>query len=225
MKYDMRGAYLLLRKMLGILGIALPIMVTLFGLIGGLSGDNKPGWWYSISATYYANSGSIFIMLMGGVGLFLLTYGGSGYGILDTIINRLSGGLAIMIILFPCKVPDQIKTGLLNLPIDISNIIHCISAGLFFGLLAFNILYLFTKGPINRDIDRQKRRRNNYFNLCGWGIVGFMILQGISIFFPYPWLTIINESMMLLFFGTAWLIKGECIKMLNDGYVPGQGGT
>ena len=92
---DRAHNHLLLRQALGALGIALPALVILFGLLG----KNGPEWYYSISATYYANSGTIFSLIMGGVAFFLVTY--RMYLRLDSIVNFFSGVFALLIILFP----------------------------------------------------------------------------------------------------------------------------
>jgi hypothetical protein len=210
----MRKDYLLLRQVLGLLGLLLPALVLFFGLIG----DNKPQWFYSISATYYANSGPLFIMLMGAVGVFLLTYGGGGYADLaDKVLNRLAGSFALLIIAFPCRVPGVDRAGVFNLPINVSHIIHSIAAALFFGALAVNIIWRFTQTEKPAYKSRYKVMRDRLYKICGGGILVFMAFQGVSaLFIRIGWLTMVNEAVMLLLFGIAWLVKGESIGLLND---------
>jgi len=197
-------AYIRLRQVLGGLGIALPVLVILFGLLG----QNGPEWYYSISATYYANSGPLFIAVMGAVGLFLITY--RGYSRLDFVINLASGVFALLIAFFPCGATSDEYVGLLHLPRDISQLVHNISACVFFILLACNILFLFTKGT--GEPTKQKLARNRLYRICGVGIAIFIAFQIATslLKLPGPY-TMINETVMLLCFGVAWLVKGETL--------------
>jgi hypothetical protein len=205
----MAEAYKRLRTMLGILGIALSVLVIIFGQFG----ENDPEWWYSISAAFFSNAGPIFIAVMGSVGCFLLTYG--GYSLLDKIVNRAAGALAVVIAFFPCSATHLERIGIMYLKKAVSNAIHCTAAGLFFALLGFNIIFLFTRGGMTPT--KWKKWRNRVYYICGWGIVLFMLIQAISVIFSWPgWITVINETVMLWFFGIAWLVKGEAIKVLND---------
>jgi hypothetical protein len=207
----MRNSYIALRQTLGLLGILLPFLVIGFGFLG----NNRPQWYYSISATFYANSGPIFMMLMGAVGLFLICYGSGGYNsLLDVVINRLSGAFALIIVLFPCTVPGITHAGLLNLPIAVSNLIHCVAAAIFFGLLSFNIVILFTKS--SKYLTYRKVKRNMLYKVCGYGILVFMAVETLMIILHVRWFTIIDETIMLWLFGIAWLVKGEAIRKMND---------
>jgi hypothetical protein len=196
--------HLILRQTLGALGIALPALVILFGLFG----QNGPQWWYSISATYYANSGTIFSLIMGGVAFFLITY--RMYSKLDSAVNILAGVFALLIILFPCATNLYTHVGAFQVPVGVSALIHNISACVFFVLLAFNILILFTKSGPNPT--KAKLQRNRIYRICGTGIVAFMVSQVIFTLVPIvgPY-TMVNEAGMLLCFGVAWLIKGGAL--------------
>ena len=206
-------AYIQLRQTLGVLGIALPLLVILFGLLG----HNGPEWWYSISATYYTNAGPLFIAIMGAVGLFLMTYHGY-YSIspnwfvryCDRIVNTASGIFCLLVAFFPCGASELERVGILFIPVKTSAIIHDVSACILFLLLAFNILFLFTKSASNPT--REKICRNRIYRICGVGILVFIASQVIfslsSVSGPY---TMINEAGMLLCFGVAWLVKGETI--------------
>ena len=196
--------YLFLRQTLGGLGIALPFLVILAGLLG----DNHPQWWWSISATYYTNAGTIFSLVMGAVAFFLFSY--RMYSKLDWYVNKLAGVFALLIILFPCYTVHYTHVGVFNVPIEISSRIHNTSAVIFFCLLAFNIFFLFTRGSGNPT--PEKKKRNRFYRICGIGILIFMTSQ---VFFymsaisgPY---TMINEAGMLICFGIAWLVKGQAI--------------
>jgi hypothetical protein len=224
----MNNAHIRLRQTLGALGIALPVIVVLFGLLG----DNQAQWYYSISATYYTNAGPLFVAIMGAVGLFLITYQGYKSNSinwlnrnLDAIINTASGILALVIAFFPCSATDLSYVGILYLPLSVSSLIHNIAACVFFLLLAVNILFLFTKS-ISWPT-KQKITRNLVYRICGSGILVFIGIQAILTVSPLsgPY-TLINEAGMLLCFGIAWLIKGEALlkdkPALPDNWPKGQ---
>ena len=58
------------QAILGWLGILLPVMCIGFGLIGYFRGVNEPGWYESISDTYYANSRMCMIGLLFASGIY-----------------------------------------------------------------------------------------------------------------------------------------------------------
>jgi hypothetical protein len=198
-------SYISHRRWLGILGTALPFIVLFFGRFG----ENDPEWYYSISAAFYTNAAPAFTAIMGAVGVFLITYN-PGYGKLDRVINILTGVFALLIAFFPRGATELSRVGLLHIPVKVSAIIHNISAAIFFLLLAFNNLFLFTKGGDNPT--KEKLVRNIIYRIGGIGILGFMAIQIIiTITKPEGPYTTVNEAGMLLCFGAAWLIKGETI--------------
>ena len=62
-------SYLAMRRLTGILGISLPFIV----ILGGLS-QSDPGLQGSISGYYYTNMRDLFVGILSGVALFLLSY-------------------------------------------------------------------------------------------------------------------------------------------------------
>jgi hypothetical protein len=142
------------------------------------------------------------------VGIFLITY--QGYQYIDRVVNTASGISALVITFFPCSTTSATHVGILHIPIRLSSIIHKAAAAVFFILLAFNILFLFTKTSGNPT--EQKGWRNLAYYTCGFGIVFFMLLQITTSAFAVPGpTTLINETGMLFCFGVAWLIKGEVL--------------
>lgn len=192
---------LLHRNVLGALGMLLPA----FSILGGLFVRNKPeSWWYSISVTYYITPA--LPIILGVCGIFLLCY--RSYETIDTVINVLSGIFAFGVVLFPCANPYGIEyVGYFQIPVAVSNVIHCGSAMLLFGLLAYNIGWLFTRG--------QNELNNKIYRICSYSMIGVMGLFVIVLIagafgFYYPkFLTMIVEAVLLLLFGFAWLVKGH----------------
>lgn len=195
---------LLHRNVLGGLGMLLP----LFSILGGFFVRNKPeSWWYSISVTYYITPA--LPIILGACGIFLLCY--RSYEKIDTIINVLSGIFAFCVVLFPCENPYGIENvGYFQIPVGVSNVIHCVSAMLLFALLSYNIGWLFTKG--------HNELNNKIYKICAWSMICIMVLFVILIIVRMcgvsipGFLTMIVEAMLLLIFGFAWLVKGRLFK-------------
>ena len=199
---------LLHRNVLGALGMLLPV----FSIAGGLFVKNKPeSWWYSISVTYYITPA--LPVILGACAIFLLCY--RSYEKIDTIINVLSGIFAFGVVLFPCENPYGLEyVGYFQIPVKISNLIHCASAMLLFALLAYNIGWLFTRG--------KNERNNKIYRICSYSMIAVMAVFVIFIIagfcgLNYPkFLTMIVEAVLLLLFGFAWLVKGQLFKFARS---------
>ena len=170
----------------------------------------------SISATYYRfESGPVFMIILGAASFLLISY--KGYDKQDDIINTLAGIFGLMICIFPCGIlykdplftPEFINSlnnsvGTFGLPMNISLILHNISAIAFFGLLSYNSLFLFTKhGP---NMTRNKKIRNIIYIVCGIGMLLSFTLFILPQFYSQVWLI---ETFALFFFGISWLTKAD----------------
>jgi hypothetical protein len=93
------------------------------------------------------------------------------------------------------------------LPVIVSGWIHNISAIIFFGLLAYNVLFLFTKSC--GEMTKNKKIRNLIYKICGIGmIVALLAIVFVSIFGIYAG-TWAVEAVALFFFGIAFLTKAD----------------
>ena len=138
-----------------------------------------------------------------GVALFLLTY--HGYTKRDSLASKLAGLFALGIAFFP--------TSATNDKADIVSKLHYITAGIFFVILSYMSIALFTKTSGN--ITPEKKIRNRIYRVCG--IIMLISVIGIPIdnipaihdriAFLKP--TLILETSALAAFGFSWLIKGE----------------
>lgn len=196
-----------MRIMIGALGMALAWLVALITL----------SWPPSISATYYDfRAVGTFMVVLGSAGILLINY--KGYEKIDDISATIAGVFGICICLFPMTytaAPETI-TGMFNLPSNISNIFHCISAFGFFATLAFMSFFLFTKA--DGEMTKQKKIKNIIYRVCGVGMLAsfaLMLLQLIPGFKCYN-LTWIVEAIALFFFGTSWIVKSDAFKFLSD---------
>lgn len=191
-----------LRCLIGGLGMALPIMVLVLSLAYGYPFPD------SISETYYrATCVAPFMMILGSAGMLLMTY--KGYDIVDNILNTLAGVFAWGICLFPCSAAGApYHVGTFQLMRYISNDIHMICALAFFGILAYNSLFQFTKGDGNPTPN--KKKRNIIFRICGIGMIASFGLLLFNIPHVIWWV----EAVSLFFFGISWITKANCVPFL-----------
>lgn len=204
-----------LRCLIGWLGVLLPWIVLLMSCLYGY------GFPDSISSTYYLPTCiTPFMIILGAAGLLLMCY--RGYERSDDIICTLTGCFAIGICLFSCGTKELIphwdslagmqNVGTFQIPAWLSGILHNVCAFGFFGLLAYNSIWFFTK--TNGCITPQKEKRNKIFITCGIGmIVSFLAIIPIALFKIWGGVWVV-ETIALTFFGISWLTKANCYKWL-----------
>jgi hypothetical protein len=190
-----------LRKVIGILGIALPwgvwlVAVTIFGQA------RQP----SISAFYYTGGRDLFVGMLCAIGVFLVCYKGPQK--IDEAVSALAGGFAMCVALLPTAPENGASPAQ-----DTVGLWHLIFATAFFLAITVMALFLFTKGDAT---DRAKRRRNVVYVICGVTMavcVGVMVIQALV--FPgskETWkahgITFVLETIAIEAFGIAWLTKG-----------------
>ena len=189
----MRINTLRLRAMIGWLGMLLPwIVVALIGYFPA-----------SISATWYTNACTVFMIILGSASVLLISY--KGYALIDDVILTCSGIAGLGICLFPCAVGNVSgKVGTFMIDMNISNTIHCISALIFFALLAYNSIFLFTKST--GEMTKKKKIRNIIYIGCGIGMIGSFLILLLPYFRIQVWLT---EAIALFFFAISFLTKAD----------------
>ena len=188
---------LLQRRMIGAFGFLLPFALL---IIVGI----RP----TISQTYHTHAQDIFTTTIVTVGIILMTY--RGYKAFDYFMTNIAGFFAVALSLIPCAFQTGERYGFLQLPSQVSGIIHTTSAALFFVTLAYICAFLFTKGDSGT---KEKAQRNIVYKTCAiiMLVVEIMMLT-ISIFKldvgnMFYWL----ESIALWAFSIAFLVKGETI--------------
>lgn len=205
-----------LRKIIGWLGVGLPVLLVL-------------GAWAfqtSVSDYYYTNMRDFFEGVLFFLSVFLIAYRPYGKdGWQDSLITSVAGGFALLLALFPTynqtlgHVPQVLV--LQFLPADWSGNIHNVGSGGLFVCFAVMSLFYFTKGAAEGVSDR-KKIRNILYIAAGLGIVVCVSVVGwgaatapdqaardtMNIFWP--------EAIALVLFGVSWLIKGGAFPFLND---------
>ena len=195
-----------LRCFIGALGMALPIIVVVLSLIYGY------GFPDSISATYFVPTCiTPFMIILGSAGILLVCY--KGYNTVDNILNTAAGLAAWGVCLFPCAAQSG-RIGTFQIDSDISDTIHMVSALVFFGILAYNSLFQFTKGSDNPTPN--KKKRNVIFRVCGIGMIASFVLLPLVNYgiLDVPHVIWVIEWIALQFFGISWITKANCIPFL-----------
>ena len=190
-----------LRATLGWLGFSLAwIVMILCAVFQCVPGHVFPD---SISATYYyAPTITPFMIILGSSSILLMCY--KGYQLIDDVINTLTGIFGLCICLFPCFNGGFSRVGTFQVPVGISGWIHNISAALFFILLAYNVLFLFTKS--SGEMTKNKRIRNIIYRVCGIGMLVALVCLFIFSGHAVTWWV---EAIALMFFGIAFLTKAD----------------
>lgn len=200
-----------IRNLAGFLGMILPWISLIGAIIVSKTTGVPAEFWptLSISATYYICPALTGILTAASV--VLMCY--DGYSLRDNIVTTISGIFGIMIVLFPCActVSGEL-VGFFQLPVAISNTIHCASACAFFILLSINSLFLFTLGE--KEPTKQKKIRNIIYRVCGIGMLCALILMVLPVSFFAK--TFVVEAIALTFFGISWLVKGQVFGILKD---------
>jgi len=204
------------QRMIGLLGIALPIMIVAGGLLWG---DNPIQG--SISGYYYTNMRDLFVLLMFSIALFMYIY--KGYDRIENIITNVCGLSVLGVICFPAYVNNTpvIKAGIFLINTNISGHFHSAFAACFFMMLALIPILLFSKNNID-EMTKLKRKRNTVYRFCGIIIIIATILISLcSMFFQQTIIStlrpiVILETVIFFAFGASWLIKGGVLLKDKD---------
>jgi len=205
-------SYLVLRRAIGIIGLALPFVLALGKIV-----FEGPGIQSSISAYYHTDMRDVLVGSLCAIGVFLMSY--RGYERRDEIAGRLGSVFAIGVALIP-TAPAVGATALEK----VLSATHFGLAGLFFGTLAYFSIVLFTETAPDAKPTRKKLQRNVIYRVCGYtmlatvGLIGLFTLPSVfplvERFTPRFWL----EALGIVAFGVSWLVKGETI--LKDQETP-----
>jgi len=200
--------YLTLRTIIGVLGMALPFVISL-GALAFFQTGLQP----SISAYYHTGMRDVFVGMLWAIGFFLFSY--EGYERADNIAGELACVFAIGVALFPTT-----PQGAAGPVASVIGVVHLVFAGLFFLTLSYFCLFLFTRTNPNNPPTPRKLQRILVYRICGITmLVCFALIpiftyllppdlvERIAPLKPVFWL----ESIAIFAFGTSWFVKGEGI--------------
>lgn len=213
------ASYRNLKLFIGILGMALPLILVVGGLLYPAHTIQ-----HSVSHYYHTDLRDVLVGTLASASILFMTY--AGYGIIDDILTWAVGIAGIGVIVFPCPTFPEIPlapVGIFRLPQQLSGPIHFGCAGAFFLLLAINSIFLFTLSD-KRSVGDAKRNRNIVYIVCGAVILACLAaLLVLSLaakdFFGNSSVALVFEAVMLLAFGFAWLVKAD-IGLFRDAVVP-----
>ena len=202
-------SYLLLRRAIGIIGIALPFALYLGARIFFDAGMQR-----SMSAYYHTGMGDVFVGALCVIGVFLFSYRGDDR--IDNIIGNLACAFAVGTALFRTTPESATEAG-----VDLVGRLHLAFAALFFASLIYFSLFLFTKTDPDpgRRPTRRKLQRNRVYRLCGCVMSACILLilvyallpdaaaSTLERYEPVFWL----EALAVFAFGISWFTKGEAI--------------
>ncbi len=190
-------SYLTLRRVVGVLGVSMPIVLAVWGLV-----LPEPHRLLATISDYYGyRTRDVFVGVLFTIAWFLFTY--RGYDRRDSIAGNLACVFALGVALFPDNGDGIDPT------------IHYLSAASLFLVLSYFSLALFTK--TGGTPTPRKLVRNRVYRSCGVvmlaciGLIGLYHLAGrataLSQLNPVFWL----ETFALWAFGLSWFVKGETL--------------
>lgn len=206
-------SYMLLRKIIGIIGLLLPIALV----VGAYYYGNCKVVQASISDYYHTEMRNVFVGAVCAVAVFMFAY--NGYDIRDKIAGSLAGVFALGIVFFPTKIDTESVCATYCFEYeDWINTFHMICAVLFFAILIYFSLKLFVLTREGLETS-QKRKRNKVYKTCGYTMLVAVLLILLYIFVlrdRYPELANLRpifwlETIALFAFGISWLTKGQLI--------------
>jgi NADH:ubiquinone oxidoreductase subunit 6 (subunit J) len=212
---DVVRAYYRIRQMLGWLGLSLPLVLIIGGVLS--KGAVEP----SISDYYHTLMRDAFVGVLTAIGLFLIAYPGHdpsrGEHVSDDFITSVAGVCAFGVAYFPNAV--HTNANLLGsitqqmLGYKMAAVAHYTCAIVFLSALSAMCLRKFarTARPVRRRI----------YQACGWTIVAMTVAVIVASWFkimgPDGPRQVVETTMMVLWFeaiaiwafALAWLVKGR----------------
>jgi hypothetical protein len=215
-------SYLLMRAIIGFLGISLPVVLVLGdNLLQGSSFSVR----HSLSVYYYSGMRDVFVGSLSAVAVFLITYKVFERS-LNNLLSIVAGLAAMAIALFPTGRPDgdngpltpvQDRLGELNV-----THVHYTSAAIFIVSLAI-ITFFFGVQEGRRSPQRVGGRpmlSPTFWRWFHWTCAAAILLAVAFIvvttrahkFTDYALL--VGESVAIVSFGLSWLTKGLELEVL-----------
>ncbi|WP_298310698.1 hypothetical protein [uncultured Aquimarina sp.] len=211
-----------LRKTIGILGLALPILLLVA----------HQQLLSSMSHYYYTAGGVFFILILSAFGLILINYRGypkqEGESFSDRLITTVAGICILITVLVPTKSENPLGTLFFtDTPYlfghqsnSLLGAIHLLSAASFFFLLGYMSFYKFV---LNHDASASRNRLFRRSGIIVWASVGALIvifaiekILKINMDEVFPAYTFWLEWVAVYAFAVAWLVKGRIDKDIQN---------
>ena len=205
-------SYMLLRQLVGLMGIILPVLL----IVGAFYYGDCDIVQSSISDYYHTKMRNILVGVLCAVALFMFAY--KGYDKRDSVAGNLACIFAVGVAFFPTGVDTLSECAEQCIVYeDWVETFHFAFAGLFFSVLIYFSLFLFTQS--NDVSNLQKRKRNTIYKCCAYVMIACVALIALYFFVlkdKYPELAHLDpvfwlEAIALWAFGISWLTKGQFI--------------
>ena len=211
-----------LRKVVGLLGMALPLLLFIFlWIIGEVTQPLE-----SISHYYYTRVSGIFVAIMSILAIFLIIYKGSAR--VDLIVSLIAGIAALFVVFFPTDnlgIAGQVPAkayAVTHLPInEFRENLHLAAAAIFLGCLGYMSFFLFTKSnKVSKEAKGKKKiARNRIYRTCAVimaAAMGVIFFGGFCNWIPEDVyrdheLTFWMEAVAVERVGFSWIVKGETL--------------
>jgi hypothetical protein len=191
-------SYITLRRVVGFLGVGLPVIVAIVGwvVMGFWRFEPTISDYYRIESARNAFEGILFT-----IAWFLFTYRGFDRG--DELTGEFACLFALLVAIVPCTVDSLARY-------------HYVAAGGFFITLIVFAFRFRKSAPVGRKTP-EKEKRNAVYLICA--IVMILCIATIGVFgsslhdarligVPAVYLL---ETLALWAFGVSWFIKGEIV--------------
>lgn len=221
-------SYLYLRKTVGWIGSALPLVLVIGNLM--LSPASLQG---SMSGYYYTHMRNVFVGALCALGVFLIAY--AGHNELDRWITNVAGLGAIGVAFLPTKPPVCAGSAKvcafpavrhLSVIQQVVGDVHLVLAAVTFialGLMAWRFGRLDpdrrgaaaeTGAAPGRPVPQEPRSR--LYHWCGYAIWSFVLLAAASNLVPAGpraegHFLLVFEGLAVLAFGVSWFAKGQTL--------------
>jgi hypothetical protein len=189
-------SYRNMRAIIGYIGLALPAMLLVSGLVDGhIEG--------SISAYYYTKAGNVFTGALCVIGIFLIAYRLAALR-LDNIVTTLAGIAALGVAFFHCA-PTHATLGQLRLA-DV----HLTCACCLFVLLGAISLFIFPRSDVEQT---EKWRAYWYMGLGALIWLAIILMPTLSAFASSFYngnrVFFMLETVCVMAFSVSFILKGH----------------
>lgn len=208
------------RKIIGYLGLSIPILLILGNLFFGCSEVQN-----SISHYYHTYMRDVLVGIIVLIGLFFISY--QGYP-KDKIPFRIAGIGVLLVAFFPTGLDidavDSCKEILqTNRTFNITQYIHGIGALFFFATLTYICLFLFTNKNRSAKYEEEKTK-NSLIRFCGFVMLIDIIIIALFLLFEKKVKAFVGDINLLFYlevialfaFSVAWLTKGKFVEALEN---------
>ncbi|MGI5238016.1 hypothetical protein [Dactylosporangium sp. CA-139066] len=209
-------SYLLMRAVIGFIGLALPFLLVLGDL--ALENGKIRG---SLSEYFYTGMRDVFVGSLFVTGLFLVTYKVFEHN-LDNLLSIVAGVGALGVALFSTDRPKGATLALTPLQERLGEgpvaTVHYVSAAVFIICLGIISLYFGIREgrrtQLRGRLSPQFWRRFHFTCAAGVGVAVVFIAVAELTGWLDAYALIIGETLATISFGASWLMKGLELRVL-----------